>query len=48
MQVGAVKAGTAEGEELKGSATQETANECFEGLSRAMFKLNHGLDKVYI
>ena len=23
-----------------------TAGECFEGVSRAMFKLNHGLDKV--
>jgi len=31
-------------EELKKSASTNTANECFEGLSRAMFKFNHALD----
>ena len=39
-------AGTTGSEELKKSNTSETASECFEGVSRAMFKLNHGLDKV--
>ena len=39
-------AGTTGSEELKKSNTSETTSECFEGLSRAMFKLNHGLDKV--
>ena len=34
----------ADDEELKGS--QNSAKECFEGFSRAMFKLNHGLDKI--
>ncbi len=33
-------------ESLSNSNSQNTANECFEGFSRAMFKLNHGLDKV--
>jgi len=28
------------------SNAQENTKECFEGVSRAMFKLNHGLDKV--
>jgi|TARA_B110000438_G_C15788908_1_gene639720 phospholipid-binding lipoprotein MlaA len=31
-------------EELKKSASTNTANECFEGFSRAMFKFNHALD----
>ena len=30
----------------KTTDTTDTAKECFEGFSRAMFKLNHGLDKV--
>ena len=38
-------AGTEGSEELKGSQS-ETVDECFEGVSRAMFKLNHGLDKA--
>ena len=41
-----LKAGTTGNEELKGSGNQDTVKECFEGFSRAMFKLNHGLDKV--
>jgi len=43
-QVSTLYAGTAGSEELKGSNSQDTASECFEGFSRAMFKLNHGLD----
>ena len=39
-------AGATDSEELKGTDSQNTANECFEGFSRAMFKLNHGLDKA--
>ena len=39
-------AGATGSEELKGSSSQNTADECFEGFSRAMFKFNHGLDKV--
>jgi len=46
MQTNLVMAGAADGEELKGNDSQNTANECFEGFSRAMFKLNHGLDTV--
>ena len=46
LQTNVVMAGTTESEELKSSDTQNTADECFEGFSRAMFKLNHGLDKV--
>ena len=39
-----VMAGSTGSEELKYSGSQNSANECFEGFSRAMFKLNHGLD----
>ena len=46
LQGSALDAGTTGSEELKGSNTQDSAPECFEGVSRAMFKLNHGLDKV--
>ena len=46
LQTHVVLAGSTGSEELKGSGSQDTANECFEGFSRAMFKLNHGLDKV--
>ena len=46
LQTNVVSAGTTGSEELKGSGTQGSASECFEGFSRAMFKLNHGLDKV--
>ena len=44
-QVNALNAGTTGSEELTGNS-KDTASECFEGFSRAMFKLNHGLDKV--
>ena len=46
LQLGSVNAGTTGSEDLKGSSSDTTANECFEGFSRAMFKFNHGLDKV--
>jgi phospholipid-binding lipoprotein MlaA len=46
MQVSPVNAGTTGSEELQNSDTTDSAKECFEGFSRAMFKLNHGLDKV--
>ncbi len=46
LQTNPVKAGSTESEELKGSDSQNTADECFEGFSRAMFKLNHGLDSA--
>ncbi len=45
-QVGTLNAGTTGSEELKkkSSSSQDAVGECFEGVSRAMFKLNHGLD----
>tara|TARA_B100001123_G_scaffold414414_1_gene513853 strand:- start:734 stop:1543 length:810 start_codon:yes stop_codon:yes gene_type:complete len=43
FQTNIATAGTEGSEELKGSS-QDTANECFEGVSRAMFKFNHALD----
>ena len=46
LQTSSINAGTTGSEELKGSSSQSTANECFEGFSRAMFSLNHGLDKA--
>ena len=46
LQTNAVSAGTTGSEELKGSGSQDTVSECFEGFSRAMFKLNHSLDTV--
>ena len=46
LQIGAVNAGTTGSEEMKDSGSQGTTKECFEGFSRAMFKLNHGLDKA--
>ena len=46
LQTNVVSAGTTGSEELKGSGSQDTASECFEGFSRAMFKLNHGLDTI--
>ena len=39
-------AGDSGSEEMKDSGSQGTTKECFEGFSRAMFKLNHGLDKA--
>ena len=44
LQVSTANAGTTGSEELKGNDSQNTANECFEGFSRAMFKFNHALD----
>ena len=47
-QVNTLSAGTTGSEELTSSSSQDTAGERFEGVSRAMFKLNHGLDKVIL
>ena len=45
LQISVVSAGSTGSEELKKSAeSKNTASECFEGLSRAMFSLNRGLD----
>ena len=44
LQTGSVTAGSTGSEELKDLNTQDTANECFEGVSRAMFTFNHTLD----
>ena len=41
-----VMAGSTGSEELKDSGLRNSANECFEGFSRAMFKFNHALDSV--
>ena len=46
VQTTALNADSTGSEALSSSSSNETANECFEGFSRAMFKLNHGLDKV--
>jgi len=46
LQISSVNAGTEGSEELKSSGSKGSAKECFEGFSRAMFKFNHGLDKV--
>jgi len=45
LQVNSVTAGMDGNEELSKSDST-TANECFEGFSRAMFSFNHGLDKA--
>ena len=39
-------AGSTGSESLSKKSTSGTANECFEGVSRAVFKFNHGLDKA--
>ena len=44
LQTSSVIAGATD-EELK-SGSKDSANECFEGVSRAMFKFNHVLDKA--
>jgi phospholipid-binding lipoprotein MlaA len=44
LQINVANAGSTGSEELEKS--KDTTNECFEGVSRAMFKLNHGLDKI--
>ena len=47
VQAGQSLAGTTGSEELtKAKKAQGTTGECFEGVSRAMFKFNHGLDKA--
>ena len=46
LQTSSVVAGTTGTEELKKSGSQNTADECFEGFSRAMFKFNHALDNI--
>ena len=43
LQTGSVEAG-ATNEELKNSASKNSADECFEGFSRTMFKFNYALD----
>jgi len=45
IQTYSVNAGMTGSEELSKKSPQ-SAEECFEGFSRAMFKLNHGLDKA--
>ena len=46
LQISPVIAGSTGSEELKNSNAQNITGECFEGLSRAMFSLNHGLDRA--
>ena len=46
LQTSSVIAGSTESEELKGASSEDGTQECFESFSRAMFSLNHGLDKV--
>ncbi len=44
VQAGNAFAGSTGSEDLKDSNKPGTANECFEGVSRAVFKFNHALD----
>ena len=44
MQTGLAEAGSTGSEELKSSNSKSSADECFEGFSRTMFKFNHALD----
>ena len=44
LQTGFANAGSTGSEELKNSGLKNTASECFEGFSRAMFTFNHALD----
>ena len=46
LQTNPLLAGTTGSEELKTSGSSTAAKECFEGFSRAMFSLNHDLDKA--
>ena len=46
LNVGHANAGATGSEELKTVSGNATANECFEGFSRAMFSFNHALDKT--
>ena len=45
LQTSLVFAGATGSEDLKDSSSESTS-ECFEGVSRTMFKLNHGLDQA--
>ena len=44
LQTGMVYAGSTGSEDLKKNTSSSSASECFEGVSRAMFKFNHALD----
>ena len=46
FQLNSANAGSTGSEELKSNGSQSGTSECFEGISRAMFSLNHGLDKA--
>ena len=46
IQISSAYAASEDNEKLKNSTEQNSANECFEGVSRAMFKFNHALDKA--
>ena len=46
LQTSSAIAGSTGSETLKKSSSQGTAEECFEGVSRVMFKFNHALDKA--
>ena len=46
FQINAANAGSVNNEELQSSNSQDTTKECFEGVSRAMHKFNHALDKA--
>ena len=48
LQTSLAIVGTTGSEELKVTSSQDTAEECFESFSRAMFKLNHDLDWAII
>ena len=48
LQTGSVKAGSTGSEDLKSIDAQSNANECFEGVSRAMFSFNHALDTAVL
>jgi len=46
LQSSSAIAGSSDGEKLSKGSSSASANECFEGVSRAMFKFNHALDKA--
>ena len=46
IQTSVAVAGTSGDEAITKKSQTGTTKECFEGVSRAMFKFNHGLDKV--
>ena len=45
-QTSSAFAGSTGSESMKKGSSSNSANECFEGVSRAIFKFNHGLDKA--